>query len=74
MTPQEQQELFHKVVLPAVIEQLEVEERKSDRRFHVTCHVLAGMNLAAGNIPGWIVCSSISGVYAGVRWFQRRKR
>lgn len=51
----------------------EQKERKSDQRFHIICHVMAGANLAAGNVPGWLVCTGISGAYHLVRCVQRRK-
>ena len=39
--------------------QEEEREKKSNRRFLTICNVVGGANLAAGNIPGWLICTGV---------------
>ena len=45
--------------LPSIIKEIEEKERKSNIKFAIVCNVVAGANLACGNVVGWAICSLI---------------
>ena len=48
-------------------------QKKSDKRILYVSSFIGGMNLAAGNIPGWLICTAIGVTPRLVHWYQNKK-